>query len=610
MTNKIELLSPAKDADTGIAAIKCGADAIYIGANKFGARDSAGNNISEIQRLCEFAHQYFARVYVTLNTLLYDQELSAAEKLINRLYKYDVDAVIIQDMGLLELELPDIPIFASTQMNCSTIEKIIFLEKAGFSRVILPRELSLDEILHISKNTNIELEYFVHGALCTGVSGNCYMSYALGGRSGNRGQCAQPCRKKYTLMDNNKNIISKNCHFLSLKDLNLSSNLGELLNAGISSFKIEGRLKNIPYVSNITAFYNDILKNIETDIGFKRSSSGSVIPGFLPNPFKTFNRGYTKYCINAKPEDCVSLFSPKSTGEIMGKVTMSYKDSFILDSASDITGSDGVCFFNDNNVLNGTKIIRKKGKKIYPERMDGVRTGTVIYRNHDSKFIKLLETVPAERKINLVIRISETDTGITIEGVDEDQVRAVVKLDMEKDIADNRIKMMKNINKNFKRLGKTIFNCQKIDVLLDQMLFVPLSILNKLRRDLVVEMLKERKNKRPVMHARFFNKTMCTADYFKKKLDYKDNVLNEKAEAFYKKHGVTEIKSSIEKNSGKIESPLMSTRYCILKETGRCGGGKEIEQMDDFILIDEDGNRFKIVFRCDDCGMDIYFLTD
>ncbi len=606
--NKIELLSPAKDADTGIAAIKSGADAVYIGAKKFGARESAGNNITDIQRLCEFAHQYYARVYVTLNTLLYDHELLDAEKLINRLYKYDVDAVIIQDLGLLELDIPSISFIASTQMNCSSVEKVKFLEKVGFSRVILPRELSLDEINHISKNTDIELEYFVHGALCVGVSGNCYMSYGLGGRSGNRGQCAQPCRKKYTLLDMQNNPVSKNAYLLSLKDLNLSSQMGDLLNAGISSFKIEGRLKNIPYVTNITAYYDDILKKLEEDIRFNRSSSGSVTPGFKPNPLKTFNRGYTKYCVNGKPESCASIFSPKSTGEPMGKVSKLDIESFILESVTDITVSDGICFLNDKNVLSGTQIIKKMDTKIYPERMDGIKIGTEIFRNYDSKFIKLLEKVPSKRRISLTIKISETETGITVEGLDEDQIRAVIKVDLKKELAKNNLEMKKNINKCFGKLGETIFSCQKIDILLDPILFIPLSLLNKIRRDFIEELIKERKIKRLRIHRHFFNQKACTTDYFKKSIDYKDNVMNSRAEAFYRKYGITEIEPSIEKISGKVDLLLMNTQYCILKELEFCNG-KRIKNSD-MILKDEDGNRFRLVFKCGDCGMDVYFLKD
>jgi putative protease len=295
---QIELLAPAKDLESGITAIKCGADAVYIGAGKFGARVSAGNNFEDIEKLIQFAHFYRAKVYITVNTILNDDEIIQAQKLIKKLYEIGADALIIQDMGLLELELPPMPVFASTQCHNNTPEKIDFLEKTGFNRAILARELSLEQIKEIRSRTNIGLESFIHGALCVCYSGQCYMSYAIGGRSGNRGECAQPCRKKYSLIDSNNKIISDKQHLLSLKDLNLSCYIKELIEAGITSFKIEGRLKDINYIKNTVAFYRKKIDEVLENTRYKKSSSGETFIDFIPDPYKTFNRGYSEYFLN------------------------------------------------------------------------------------------------------------------------------------------------------------------------------------------------------------------------------------------------------------------------------------------------------------------------
>ncbi|MEQ8225541.1 MAG: peptidase U32 family protein, partial [Candidatus Eremiobacterota bacterium] len=348
---KIELLSPAKDLECGMAAIKCGADAIYIGAERFGARVSAGNSPEDIKELVSFAHRYFARVYVTLNTILTDKETGQAKELMEKLYETGVDAFIIQDMGFLEMDLPPVPLFASTQCHNNSAEKIRFLEQVGFKRAILARELSLKEIKYIREKTEIELEFFVHGALCVCYSGQCYLSYAIGGRSGNRGDCAQPCRKIYSLVDESGNFIIKDKYLLSLKDLNLSGYIRELVDAGINSFKIEGRLKDINYVKNIVSFYRQ-----KIDLaGYKKTSSGNISINFTPDPEKTFNRGYTDYFFNGRRKDITSFNTPKSTGKSCGKILKCDKNSFYLTYHS-LKAGDGICFFDDTSILRGTSV--------------------------------------------------------------------------------------------------------------------------------------------------------------------------------------------------------------------------------------------------------------
>jgi putative protease len=328
---KLELLAPAKDMECGIAAITCGADAVYIGAERFSARDKAYNSLGDIETLVKYAHKYWARIYVALNTLLKDEELPEAVELIERLYAIGVDALIIQDYGLLEEKLPPIPLFASTQLNNRTPEKIMFLEKAGFQRVILARELDLEQIRNIRAKTTVDLECFVHGALCVAYSGQCYLSYALGGRSGNRGNCAQPCRKKYSLYDEAGNLLAKDQYLLSLKDLNLSAHLKELAEAGITSFKIEGRLKDVSYIKNIVSFYRQELDKIIDNKKYSTAASGSSKVTFIPDPAKTFNRGFTEYFLQGRNKDLKSLNTPKSIGEYLGKVAAVEGRRFKLD---------------------------------------------------------------------------------------------------------------------------------------------------------------------------------------------------------------------------------------------------------------------------------------
>jgi putative protease len=390
--NTIELLAPARDYDCARAAILCGADAVYIGAPQFSARAAAGNSLDDIRRVVGLAHVYFVRVYVALNTILTDEELAAAKELIEQLYEIGIDGLIVQDMGLLEMELPPIPIIASTQTNNASIEKVKFLEEVGFSRVILARELTVDQIAAIRAGTSVELECFVHGALCVGASGQCYMSYALGGRSGNRGECAQPCRRRYTLKDSTGKVVSTDRYLLSLKDLNLSANLAELLDAGATSFKIEGRLKDAGYVANIVGFYRQKLDAILAERGLRKSSSGSVSLNFSPEPNKTFNRGFTGYGVTGRGPKMGSIDTPKSMGEPVGTIAEIGKDWFTLAGDMELHNGDGVCFFDAYGELCGTVINRVENGRAVPQKMDGLKAGVELYRNYDHVFAKQLKT--------------------------------------------------------------------------------------------------------------------------------------------------------------------------------------------------------------------------
>ena len=398
MVTPLELLSPAGNADIGIAAIDHGADAIYIGAPKFSARADAGVSVADIARLIRHAHLYYAKVYVALNTIMTDRELAESLDIIRAVYQLGADGLIIQDAGLLELDLPPIPLIASTQMHNNTAEKVRFLEAVGFQRVILARELTISEIADIRRNTSkIELEAFVHGALCVSYSGQCYMSQAVVGRSGNRGVCAQPCRSHYTLIDGDGNVIQKNKFLLSLKDLNLMNRIPDLVAAGVTSFKIEGRYKGIEYVKNVTAAYRQAIDQfISGHSDYRKSSSGVSALTFSPDPDRTFNRGYTQYFISGPGEKVASIDTQKAIGQYLGEITGVGKDFFRI-ARHDLQNGDGLCFFTKNNDLAGFRVDRMAKEKIYPNSMNGLEIGTSLYRNHDMALARILKRTPHSR---------------------------------------------------------------------------------------------------------------------------------------------------------------------------------------------------------------------
>ena len=453
--------------------------------------------MATIQEVTDFAHQYYARVYVTLNTLLHDRELPVAEKMIRRLYDIGVDALIIQDAGLLEMDLPPLPLIASTQMHTAAAEKVKFWEDVGFSRVILARELTLGQIRQIRSRTHIELECFVHGALCVGASGQCYMSYALGGRSGNRGQCAQPCRRLYRLKDQRGKVITKDRHLLSLKDLNLSDHLEELIDAGVTSFKIEGRLKDVSYVANTVGFYRQKLDAVLASKGLRRSSSGLVRLGFQPNLEKTFNRGFTDYGLTGAACSIASVDTPKSIGEYVGTVVRVEPSCFVLEGAHDLHSADGICFFDRQRNLDGTIVNRIEGRKVYPQEMHGIHIGQEIYRNFDYAFSRKLAGRIAERKIRLSLLLEESEQGLTLSAVDEDGNEAKVEIAGEKQPAQKKEAARQTILAQLTKLGNTIFECSDVQVRTKDIYFLPVSRLNAAKRELVEQLLRARQANRP-----------------------------------------------------------------------------------------------------------------
>lgn len=599
---RIELLSPAKNAEIGIEAINHGADAVYIGAPRFGARAAAGNNISEIARLVDYAHGYDARVYVALNTILKDDELSDAERIIRDMYSIGVDALIVQDMGILELDIPPIALHASTQTDNRTVEKVKFLENSGFSQVVLARELSLEQIKHISQNTSVPLEVFIHGALCVSYSGQCYLSHCLSGRSANRGACAQYCRLPYTLLDANGKILVKDKHLLSLKDMNRTDSLEALLDAGVSSLKIEGRLKEMSYVKNVTAWYRKKLDAIlDRRPEYIRASSGTTDFFFTPNPYKSFNRGFTPYLLDKKDViDIPSPDTPKSIGEYVGMVKRVSSKSITIGGTVKLNNGDGLCFFNDSGVFEGFRVNRADGNLIFPAEMPRIKVKTKLYRNYDQEFEKILDRKSADRRIGVILELSGTLEKLRLLITDETGISVSVCREWSGEKA--RTPQLENQKNQLKKLGDTPFRVNEVVLNATENFFIPVSLLADMRRQGVDLLLKTRRE------AYRTEKRKPAKDsylYPQSKLTYLGNVYNAKARKFYIEHGVTEIDPAFETRIlGNV--PLMFTRHCIRRELDHCLREEGADRWKTPLYLQYKDIRLRLEFNCRLCEMQIF----
>ena len=565
VSRPIELLAPAKTADIGIEAVLHGADAVYIGGPCFGARAAAANSVNDIARLVDFAHRYEARVYVTLNTLLYDDELKPAERLIAELYRVGVDALIVQDMGVLRLDIPPIALHASTQTDNRTVEKVRFLYDAGFSRVVLARELSGEQIRTIAEMVPVELEVFVHGALCVSYSGQCYLSRALSGRSANRGECAQYCRLPYTLLDADRRPLIRDKHLLSLKDMNRTDRLETLLDAGATSLKIEGRLKELSYVKNVTAWYRRRLDEIfERRPEYRAASSGRVELSFEPMPQKSFNRGFTRYFFDGRPDkDMGSPDTPKSLGEPVGRVAQVRGSVLKIQGSGVLHNGDGLCFLNKKGVFEGFRVNRDGDALVYPFEKLNISSGTLLYRNYDRLFEQALQKKSAQRRIPVDLRLYEIQDGFALKITDNSGRSAVVARDWGKEEA--RTPQIENQKAQLSRLGDTCFEARSVDVLCSKEYFLPASLLADLRRETVDRMMLVRRlSYRPSRR-----REEGSALYPVSELDYLGNVSNASARAFYQAHGVKKIAPAYE--CEPVEGvALMFTRFCLKRQWGRC----------------------------------------
>lgn len=602
----IELLSPAKDLACGIEAVNHGADAVYIGAPKFGARAAAGNTIEDIRSLCDYAHRFRVRIYVALNTILKDEELPEVERLIRQIYEAGADALIIQDMGILRLDLPPIPLHASTQTDNRTPERVLSLQEAGFTRVVLARELSLDTIRAIANRTTVPLEVFVHGALCVSYSGQCYLSAALSGRSANRGECAQYCRLPYTWVDAKGKEIIASRHLLSLRDMNCSGDLEALIDAGASSLKIEGRLKDVTYVKNVTAYYRKRLDALfEKRPEYKRASSGTVTFFFEPSVTKSFNRGFTNYFLKKRTTDITAFDTPKSLGEEIGTVKERGKEYFTMAGAQPVSNGDGIVFFNDKNILEGFRVNKVDNNKVYPlELPSSLKAGIVLYRNYDHEFERRLSRPSAERKIAIDLTFSENAFGFTLSAVDEDAHRVSVTRRFAKELA--RQDSYKNIHTQLSKLGNTLFYAREITVDMEQNLFVPSSLLADMRRQVTekLEMVRRISWRRDKPGVPVLSNSMKMP--FSEHLTYLANVSNRKARQFYAECGVKQIDPAFELQPRK-DVPLMFTKHCLRYSMGWCPvfqQGKSPYQEPYYLLYKN--VRLRLQFDCKNCMMMLY----
>ena len=598
---KIELLAPAKDYETGIAAINHGADAVYIGAAQFGARQAAGNSVEDIARLVDYAHVFGAKVYVTLNTIIYDDEVAAVEQLVKELYDAGVDALIVQDMGIAGMDIPPIPLHASTQMDNRTVEKVKFLSGVGFPRVVLARELSLGQIKEIHDAVpDIELEVFVHGALCVSYSGQCYASQHCFGRSANRGACAQFCRLAFDMVDAEGTSVVRGKHLLSLKDMNRSAHIEEMLDAGVTSFKIEGRLKDISYVKNITAYYREVLDAVFSRRSeYSRASHGKCSSQFTPAPEKSFNRGFTDYLLYGSKDGMTSFESPKSKGEYMGKVKFVSRNFFTF-SGKDFNNGDGACFVASDGRMRGFHINRVEGNRIFPQTMPPVESGDELYRNYDCAFERELSRPDIPRRMGLSLTLSETSDGFALRGVDEGGTECCVAVPFEKQEA--RTSQRENIMKQLGKWGNTPFEVSGVDVEFSAGWFVPSSLLSDMRRSLCEALMQE--------HQASFGREDMRLEknaipYVVKSLDYRGNVSNAYSLAFYKAHGVEDVLPAFEKEPAN-GATVMFCKHCIKYSMGWCSkDGVKHQFKEPFYIVSGDGRRFRLAFNCKECMMEV-----
>ena len=597
---KLELLAPAKNLECGRAAIDCGADAVYIGASRYGARAAVGNSSDDIRQLCDYAHQFGAKVYVTVNTIIFDDELNDTCQLINELYDAGADALLVQDMGLLQMNLPPIVLHASTQTDNRTADKVRWLRDLGFRRVVLARELSVDEIADIHRQVpDVELEVFVHGALCVSYSGLCYASQYCFGRSANRGQCAQFCRMKFDLVDADGQEWEHQRHLLSLKDLNLIRHLPELIEAGASSFKIEGRLKDAAYVKNVVAAYSRQLDDYiaRHPSQFCRASQGRVVHHFEPQLSKTFNRGFTTYFLHGRQPDIFSPDTPKAMGEYVGTVKEMRRDSLTVAGTASFANGDGLCFINAERELEGFRVNRAQGNRLFPYKIPAtLHAGMALYRNNDMAFERQLSGNYAERRIPIEFQFDATDDGFSLTAG-----AVTVCVACEHQLAAKP--QHENIVRQLSRLGDTVYECSGVELSADFKWFVPNSVLVDMRRQLVERLLTEEKPSVATVGEELKTALApCSQPLAPYSYPYLYNVANRKAADFYGLKDVTAYELKL------VAGPLMQCRHCLRYAMGYCvkHGGQKPRWREPLSLRLSDGRLFRLEFDCRNCQMNVY----
>ena len=580
LDHQLELLAPARDVAIGIEAINHGADAVYIGGPSFGARASADNPVQDIARLVRHAHRFNSRIFVTLNTILRDEEFEPARQLAWQLYDAGVDALIIQDLGVLQVDLPPLQLHASTQTDIRTPAKARFLQDVGLSQIVLARELSLDQIKAIRAQTDCTLEFFVHGALCVAYSGQCYISHAHTGRSANRGECNQACRLPYQVIDDKGRFVAHDKHVLSMKDNNQSENLAALVDAGIRSFKIEGRYKDMGYVKNITAHYRRLLDELIearqcSAQPLARASSGSTTFTFTPNPAQNFNREFTDYFVQGRKDDIGAIDSPKNPGQPIGYVTQvgpNWVELETTDPQAQLHNGDGLCYYDLQKELMGLAINRadcvnaQKGRwRVFPNDaivgLKDLRKGVEVNRNRDMDWLRVLDKKSSDRRIGLWAQLSETQHGIALTLTDEDGHSASSQAPLTRSLAKDGAAATASLREHLSKMGATIFATPELQIDLSQPWFIPTSLLNTLRRE-AVNALEAARLQAFVRLPRAAAVQPPVA-YPDETLTYLANVFNQPARDFYAQHGVKLIAPAFESNQEKGEVSLMITKHCV-----------------------------------------------
>lgn len=595
---RTELLAPAKDLETAVDAVDCGADAVYIGASKFGARYAAGNSVDDVARAAEYAHRFGARVYATLNTLLFDDELEAAQRQAEEIAAAGVDALIVQDMAYCRMGL-NVELHASTQMCNMSPEQVRFLADCGFSRVILERALTLDEIRAICRSTEAEIECFVHGAICVGHSGRCFMSRSVCERSGNRGACSQPCRLPYDLTDSDRRPILRGKHLLSLRDMALDHRVGDLLDAGVTSFKIEGRLKDRVYVRNAVLHYRRALDAaIEAREGLGRSSSGRVRADFTPDPAKSFTRGGTEYYLDGKRAGVASFDTPKAVGEYLGRVVSTNRRGFVMTGEKPAAG-DGLCFVTPQGTV-GTNVNGVEGDTVIPNRTEGISVGAGVYRNFDRAFTRSVGNARIRRSVGVRAEVSVTPASVLMTFVDEDGVSASAERKGDFAPAADSGRMDSVIRTQTAKSGDTMFDVTDVAVGNPEGLFVPSSVLNAMRREALAELAAARG--RRVRDRRIFRENLAARIPVPELLP-QDNVTNRLAVEFYRDHGAVRIEQGLDLRSSTVGECVMRTGYCIRREIGECL--KEGSRLRGDLWLEHGSNRYQLRFDCERCEMSL-----
>ena len=602
---KIELLAPAKDYDTAVDAIDCGADAVYIGAGKFGARHSATNAVEDIARVADYAHRYGVKVYATLNTLLFDDELEAAHAQALALIEAGVDALIVQDMAYWKMNLP-IALHASTQTNCASTERVKFFEEMGFARAILERSLSKREIAEIRKATNIELEAFVHGAICVSQSGRCFFSRSTSERSGNRGECSQPCRLEYDLCNDKGEIIIKSKHLLSVRDLDLSARLGEMIDLGITSFKIEGRLKDRTYVRNIVSLYRQLLdREIAKRNDVERSSVGRSTIEFEPNASRTFTRGAGEYLFDGKRRGVASFDTPKAMGEKVGKIVKVDRRGIVLDRKHDLTTGDGVCFIINGSLI-GTNVVGVEGERVQLNRYDGVAVGVELFRNYNRLFSQAVERSRVKRTIAVDLHLRFEQDKIVLTATDETGCVGLSTAEYTYEEVRDVAKSEEALRRQLSRSGDTIFEVRNTEI--ESIGFVPMSVVANLRREALANLEQSRLSNhsselQSASLTEVQNRRKCKAQYPSKVLTPQDNVTNHLAREFYTECGVEEIAEGLDCRTSTIGEQVIISDYCIRREIGECLLEKPRLKGDLYLV--RGTKKYRLSFDCKACQMKI-----